>query len=242
MKKLTYFFASLIILSTLSCQVELFSCLKGEGDIETRTIDLDDITGIEIGLDAEVVISEGPTQEITIEAHGNVIDRLLEDSKIAGNTWEVETNGCSDLEVIKIFLTLPTIEVASIKGSGAIRTENQFQNIDKINLEIDGDGDIDFKLATANKVDIEIKGTGRVMVSGSTIDQSIDVSGSGTIRNFGLDALSTDIEVSGDVDCNVAVENILRIDLSGSGRICYKGTPTTLTIDNSGSVQLEDCN
>ncbi len=229
------------LLTIASCEVELFSCLKDEGSIETRTISLEEITGFEIGIEADAIVTEGDVQEIKIEAHPNVIDRILDDSKIKGETWEIDIDGCVNIERVKFFFTLPAVKDAKINGEGSITTEGIFKNIDKINLEIDGQGDIDFQLESVEKVDLEIKGQGTIKVTGETVNQSIDVSGSGTIRTEGLSSSSTRVDISGDGDCNISVDDLLKVEVSGSGRVCYLGNPT-ITNDISGDGQIVDCN
>ena len=241
MKNSIFIFIGLIALLNTSCEVELFSCLKAEGNIETRTINIDNITGIELSLEGNVIISEGDEQNIQITAHGNIIDRIVEDSKINGDTWEIDIDGCSNIESVNIAITLPLLEKASLRGSGSIRSNGIFKNIDKLDLEIDGDGEMNFKLDSVSKVDIEINGHGDIAVSGNTIDQSIDISGSGSVRSADLNSSTTNVEISGSGDCNILVQDILRLDLSGSGRVCYRGNPQ-IDIDISGSAQLVDCN
>ncbi len=231
----------LLILGTSACKVELFSCLKGEGEVVTRTVSIADIRGIDIDINAEVVIKEGEAQVIEIRTFPNVIDRILDHSKINGERWDINLKGCTNVSDVQFFITLPTIKEVAINGSVQVRTEGIFRNIEKLNLEIDGDGDIDFKLASVSKVDMQINGNGEIRVSGATDDQSIDISGTGVIRNFDLMSNSTNLKIKGVADCNISVSDILFADLAGDGRICYRGNPT-LNLDNSGTVEVVDCN
>ena len=48
--------------------------IKGEGPIVSQPFDLPSISGIALSIDANVILTEGDVQEVTIEAQQNIID------------------------------------------------------------------------------------------------------------------------------------------------------------------------
>lgn len=241
MNKLLYLFAAILLFTNYSCEVELFGCLRSEGAIVRQELSLPDISKIDLAVAGDIIITEGETQLIEIEAAQNVIDRIISDSDTGSDKWDIEINGCANIDNVKIYATLVDLESLDITGSGSIVTDGIFYNVDKIDLEIDGEGFMDIELATVEKVDIQINGAGDIKVSGNSTEQSIDINGQGVIDGFDLISQNCKIDISGSGDIEVLAEQNLRVDFDGSGSVCYKGTPT-LNVDISGSGRVNNCN
>ena len=241
MKNIIYLCSIILILINYSCETELFGCLDSEGEIELQAVELPEISKIDLQIAGDIVIKEGEQQVIEIEAAQNVVDRIISDSEIESGKWEINIDGCSNVGQVKIFATLRSLESLDISGSGFISTDGVFSNVEKINLEIDGQGDMNIQLATVEKVDMEIDGQGTMHVSGSSENTSIDINGDGIINAFLLNSGNCNVEINGDGTVNVRSENFLNVDLKGSGTVCYKGNPT-LNIDISGDGEVNNCN
>lgn len=241
MQNIKYLFILALIFTNYSCETELFGCLDAEGEIVLQTIQLPTISKIDLNISGEIIIKEGESQEIQIEASQNVIERIISDSEVGSDKWEINIDGCYNVTDVKIFATLLSLESLNISGSGSISTEGVFANIDKINLEIDGEGHMDIQLAAVEKVDIEINGSGTINVSGKCQEESVDINGDGLINAFDLESDNCRVEISGQGSVDIRAENLLSVELKGSGTVCYKGNPT-LNIDISGSGEVNNCN
>ena len=241
MKSLKYLFPILVIFLATSCRVELFDCLQEEGTVENRVVALSEISELDIEVPVNIVLTEGTTQLIEIRAHSNVIDELLKDSDVDGGKWTIDIDGCSDINELDIFMTLKTIKDISVDGVANIRTNGAFENIDKLEIEVDGVADIEMEVINLNVFDIDIDGVGIVKMEGNTNEQKIDISGTAEMDNVNLESATTDIEINGDGICNVWAVNNLKADLNGSGKICIKGDAER-DIDISGAFDIENCN
>jgi len=246
MKQLLFLSCCATLLFFYSSCDKFTDCIKPEGEIETQIIELDEINAFEIFGAFELVIQEGEAQEIEITGHPNVIEALLEDSKIKDGTWDVGIKKCianwkkSEL-VINATLANNLQRISSI-GNADISTEGVFNKIDVLALNIEGAGDINLELGDSiKKIGTQIFGNGNVTISGKTIDSSIDIDGRGDINYFNLDSKNSNIKITGAGNCEVTATDMLDIKISGSGNLCFKGNPE-ITTKVTGSGKVNDCN
>jgi len=129
-------------LTIASCEWSVNGCVSGDGNEETRTIELDnDVDEIVLQLEAELFVSQGTSQEITIEGDGNLIDLIESDSDVDGDEWEIKIDGCSDTDGLKIFAKLKDLEKITIQGSGEVKMEEDlFEELEDLKLQIEGSG------------------------------------------------------------------------------------------------------
>jgi len=255
-------------------------CVEGVGEIERRTVDLDPLTKIDLAMQGELFIQEGE-QFIEIEAPSDIIDRILDESEISSERWIIEIDDCYDGPPIRIWATLPQFLALDVSGSGDIVGLDTLRNVNKLNLEIDGLGDIQVNILDAEKLDSEIKGSGDITVHGRNIEtvsceiqgsgniftgfdssQStrlqiqgsgnieligtvvnnfIEIEGSGNVFAVELCSDNCTIDSQGDGNCEVKVNDLLDINLSGNGNICYRGQPIIST-DIEGTGKISICN
>lgn len=106
-------------------------------------------------------------------------------------------------------------------------------------LEIDLSGDADFKAGKAASVDVDIAGTGDVILG--EVDGMLDVSiaGSGSVRNARLDGpLTARIAGSGAVLVGAGVADKLRATIDGSGTVVVDGQAVDPQLRLYGSSEV----
>ena len=119
-------------------------CERGDGDTVTEEFDLSNFDGIQLTTDAEVFLTQGSEQRVTVEGPENLVDLLELD--VQGDTWEIEFDRCvRDADEVKIFITIPEIRLIQVSGSGKVFGENRF-NGENLDLRISGSGDMDLAL------------------------------------------------------------------------------------------------
>lgn len=229
-----------------ACDLNLDNdCLRGEGDKETRVVDLSTISSIETFGCAHIILTEGDEQSIKIESYPNLIDELLEDSSVDGETWKVGIDEwcISALRSdIKIHMTVPTIKSISLVGTGEVTNVGTFENIEDLDIMIDGTGDVDLDLGDdVGAITCDIQGTGTINLSGRALSQDFVVEGTSKIRSFDMITESCKIRANGTSNIKVHTEDILDVELSGTSSVCYRGNPE-LTTDLSGVSSVDDCN
>lgn len=213
-------------------------CEKGEGLTISRDFDLRPFSSVILDISADVFITQGDAQQVTVEAQENILDLI--DTEIESGVWEIDFDRLCvrNHDPIRIFITLPEINRLEINGSGEIISENVLKG-ENLRLEIDGSGDMD--IAVENLfVDARISGSGNIKLEGITEEVGFRVSGSGDILAFNMPCVRADAEISGSGSIEVSVSDFLRARISGSGDIRYRGNPELDTnVSGSGSVKKE---
>jgi hypothetical protein len=222
--------------------------------VTTETILLDNFSGIDLSISANVTLHQGPVQEVKVTAASNIIENLQRDVK--NGVWDIKFEDCvRKTGKMEIDITLPSLKSARISGSGDIEGSDLFEGENSLELDITGSGDIslnvnavnvsadiagsgDITLATqATAVKSNISGSGKLNFSGNCTSNDATISGSGNLNAFDLLAETADIRISGSGNANISVSNSLIARISGSGDINYKGTPT-VDADISGSGRI----
>ena len=181
------------------------SCIRGIGPSVTETINLANFSGIDLSLDARVIISEGSSQEVQITGEKNIIDLL--DRDISGGIWKINIPGtCHRDYDLTINITIPELTEVTVTGSGDVRI-NDFSSPTDLRFEISGSSKIVMNQFIIDKeFDVNITGSGVVECNAevSGVDElDIRISGSGEFSGFEVLSDVCNVHVSGAGDCMI---------------------------------------
>lgn len=236
-----------IILTTLflitSCSDQgnngLFNCIKGNNDIVTEELLINEFTGVKLRGSSDVFITYGSPFKVEVEGESNVIDNIELD--IQDDIWEIEFEDCmKDTEQLKFYITMPEIKHLEVSGSGDMMGDNDII-ADDLYLEVDGSGKIDITVLDVTDLEAKISGSGKILVDGVAEEFDARVTGSGDLKAFDLDTKDTYVKVTGSGNVEVWVEEDLEVKITGSGDVFYRGNPF-IDVDISGSGDLINAN
>jgi len=216
-KQISLFIYFLLISIHLSAQWGWGSGMRGEGPIVTKTIDLEDIDGLSLGVPGNVYLMKGNKQKIEIKSHKNIIDNI--ERTVRNGIWKIEFDkNVRNVDKLDIYITLQSFRKLAIAGSGSIIGEDAF-NLDDLEVSISGSGEIDLE--------------------GTAKDLDVSVAGSGDINLKNLKAENCEVSIAGSGDCEVHVSDRLDVSIAGSGDVKYKGEPAKVksSIAGSGDVR-----
>ena len=228
-------FVSLFI---TSCKKENI-CISGQGAITTRTLSVSSFTGIDLAGASNIVLSQGPVQEVKATGHPNIIDRV--NTNVSGNVWDITLiDGCYENYELSFQITVPNIEDIDLSGSGNISV-NDFIDQGDLEINIGGSGNINLNTFNGTEnLSIVISGSGHIEGNAGFADLKmldINISGSGKYNGFPIETDQCDISIPGSGSCSVYVRDALNVNISGSGNVLYKGNPViTSNITGSGSI------
>ena len=209
-------------------------CIEGEGDVETRTLDLSRIEGVNVGGSTKVYIQRGNRQQVEVKGQPNILDEL--ETNIEGGVWHIGFDRClRNYETVEVYLTVPQLSSAKVSGSGYVQLEDRFRSRE-FEAAVSGSGDIKGKVDT-EVLTSRISGSGTIELSGAAKEQDIRISGSGKHYAYDLRSDRVDVGISGSGRAQVRASDELDVNISGSGRVYYKGNPdTNLDVSGSGKV------
>ena len=122
-------------------------------------------------------------------------------------------------------------------GSGKIKGLNTIK-ADRLEIETSGSSDVDLNLE-AMYLKTESSGSSDIRLRGIADIHEFEVSGSGDLYAFDLVSKNVRIRISGSGQAWVSVSDTLNLQLSGNGRVLYKGDPVKVTQEISGSGTIE---
>ncbi|MGL1887690.1 MAG: DUF2807 domain-containing protein [Reichenbachiella sp.] len=230
---------SLIILfGTTSCQD---NCENGSGSPVSTTLTIPSFNSIDFSIAGDVFLQQGEDFAVVAEGDDNIISSLS--TTVSNDQWDIEfKNECYNDYELSITIIIPDIKDVELSGTGSI-TVVDFLETDNLGIRLGGSGEIVFEnCGITNTVDISIPGSGEVEfknISASPKDFNIDIDGSGKVYAYELESNNVDISIGGSGDCQVYATDNLNINIKGSGKVKYQGSPI-VTQKNTGSGDVSE--
>lgn len=191
------------------------NCIDGHGAIVSETRTVDNFHSINSIIVADILLIQGPQEDLIIEAQPNILQLLK--TEVINGELRLTFNQCVDIqERVKIYITTPDLKKLTLIGVGDFITQNDF-DLTELDIVLTGVGDFRLR-GTASKLDITLTGVGDV-------------------KTFDLLTGSSDIKLTGVGNVEVFVNDQLNVILTGVGKVYYKGDPSiTANIIGAGSI------
>lgn len=230
-----------IILMTNSCNEDDF--YKGEGELVSKEISIEEFNEIIVLGSHEVNISHGSVQKVEVTGHANIIDRI--DKHVHDNRWYLELKkGNYRNSKLTFNIQLSQLNMAVVEGSGTLFL-NHFNSNSSVTLGVLGSGKITTTTNTGcENLFINVEGSGKIYQTKEFHDlkkTDIEIIGSGRYDGFSNKTEYCNVNIEGSADCNVFVNSNLNGKIRGSGNINYIGNPT-IESNISGSGKINNGN
>jgi opacity protein-like surface antigen len=157
---------------------------------------------------------------------------LIAQTKLTGNDFDLKVSGSGTLEA-EVEAT-GAIQ-ADVSGSGRIDLKGKSRNFES---SISGSGKVMLAATIAERAEFQVSGSGRVTASGTAKDVRSTISGSGSILAANLEADKCEVRISGSGDVQINVKSELDATISGSGSVSYRGNPSHVNSNASGSGHI----
>jgi hypothetical protein len=205
--------AVFVLLALSGCEGGVFG-VRGSGSVITESRDVSGFSEIALAGSGKVRVDVDGTESLIIEAEDNIMPLLT--SEVNGGRLELGASSSIS----------PTTDI--IYTVGAIALEG---------VAVSGSGQVTAAGVAADSFDVEISGSGRVEVTGTSDTLVVAISGSGRYLGEDLEASVGTVRVSGSGEAVVNVTDELDVDVSGSGDVQYIGEPAiTESISGSGDI------
>ncbi len=229
-----------IILGTTIILIILLSgcispgCILGSGNLRSENRETDSFSSIELQGIGDLYVSQGP-QSLRIEAEDNILPVLRTD--VSGGKLTISTTTCiTPRQSIKIYASSPEVNGLYLSGSGNIICLSPIHT-DSIDLGMSGSGGINLNV-DCKDLSMSISGSGSAMLQGNATDSNVNIRGSGSMHGYDLATDRSAITTSGSGQAEVNVRDELDTRISGSGGVHYRGNPSKINQQVSGSGRL----
>ncbi|MDD3042012.1 MAG: DUF2807 domain-containing protein [Methanosarcinaceae archaeon] len=209
---------------------------RGSGNVVKESRSVEPFHSVDLRGTGNVFIEQSGTTGLEIEAEDNILP-LLETSVSNGVLTIRPVSLINPTKPINLYITMDEVRGLSVSGSGDIKGSTPIE-AEALEVGIAGSGDIVLEV-NASSVRSRIEGSGDLLLKGRAARHEVEISGSGNVKASELSTESTIVEISGSGNAGVLAEQLLDIDISGSGSVIYSGSPEEFRTEVSGSGKVE---
>jgi len=181
-----------------------------------------------------LVIEQGETESLTIEAEPKVLQRI--ETEVRDGRLTIRPDRSFETrEPITYFLTVK--QLTGIELAGAGRVEAAQLSSDQLRIDGSGAGAVAIDNLTTNTLDVTAAGNVQAELAGTVDSQTVTLSDAATYAAANLDSRIASVTASGASQATVKVSESLDAHVSGAARVEYIGDPA-VTEDVSAAGRL----
>ena len=154
-------------------------------EFATDSRNINSFSGLIVNTSANVILSQGETNSVRIEGEKAMVKDITTNIENGSLVIAGHNN-----HAVTVYVTVEDISLVEVNGDAKIYA-NGLINSDILLLKVNGSGSIRMDVRTIT-VGMIVKGTGKIIVSGSTGDSFSRVIGQGSIYADNLDASKID--------------------------------------------------
>lgn len=204
-----------------------------EGGEYSREINAVDFREVSVGSAYRVFIRQEDQYSIRIEGAEEAVNTVEFDQQgdhiSFRNSFSFfeETDG-----PVNIFISMPKLENLGLSGSSKARLEGW--KAEQLQFDLSGSAEGHFQ-GNAEKVSAELSGSSALRLEGKGSKLDADLSGSSALYALDFNTGKSNLDLSGASHAEVAAEEQLDVEASGSSQVSYRGNPSTNISKSRGS-------
>ena len=196
----------------------------------------------------KVIYEQGTEHSVRIEASEQAFKEMtvyVKDGELRIRKAVKKTSPMVSFSDVKVYVTSATIKDIDLAGSGLFVASNKIDVNNDLDIEIAGSGRVLLTDVKCKDVNLDIAGSGDIEIGNIVAkDADADIAGSGDINLALMSCNKFDIEIagSGNVNCGNIVADDVHTEIAGSGNVTLKGKVKNRTQDiaGSGKVNFEE--
>lgn len=209
----------------------------GNGNVTSVTVNTSDYHGIKGIGSMDIHLEKGTEGSIVVKTDSNLQEYIV--VEVEDGVLKISSKKNTNLQTkkgIHVYVPFMDISEVTLVGSGDVDTKDTVKSASLL-VKVTGSGDV--RLAVdATDLEAKITGSGDVVLNGNTTNLDVTITGSGDFDGDGLNADSTNAQVSGSGDASVNASKYLNARVFGSGDIKYGGNPEKRDTKVSGSGRI----
>jgi hypothetical protein len=183
----------------------------------TERREVSGFTGVRLTSIGDLRIEQTGTESLTIDADADVLPQLT--SNVSSGILELGVAPGTTLTTsrrIVYRLTVATLDSIAVSGAGDATASN----------------------LRADRLTVEISGTGEMTLAGTVDSQAVTISGTGDYNGEDLQSATAEVTIDAAGDAVLRVSDRLDATVSGVGSVEYIGNPhVTKDVNGVGSVE-----
>ena len=217
---------SLILIASLvsGCGVTI---VNGSGKSITQNRAVANFQYISLEGLGDIIITQGATESLTIEAEDNVMPLIKTEVKNGILSIRFDQKDWKDVirptRPIKFALGVKTLSGVELSGAGNIQAPSLKANA--LTIKISGAGTVKFDKLEASDLSTSVSGLGNVELAGSATKQTVDLSGAGQYLAGDVAGRTAKITLTGGGNATVWATDSLDVTINGAGQVSYFTSP-----------------
>jgi hypothetical protein len=229
-----------VLVSVFGCEdvttISPTRTITGSGTVVEEPRTVTGFTGVSAETLGDVQIEIGAEEALTLRAEDNLLPYLI--TEVENGILRIWTETGVDLgrtQDIEIHVTATSVNSVVLTGVGDVAGADLVATA--FSVVLSGLGGIELSNLDAEQLDVLIAGQGDVRLSGTVNEQTITISGVGDYEAPELSSADASVQIGGIGSATLRVSDQLTATITGSGSICYIGSPTVeSTITGQGTV------
>lgn len=218
------------------CNVDLnFESVKGEGEVRTETRTVGDFNKIKASQGLRVILSNGPTGEVKVQANDNLHDIII--TEVENNTLVIKCEkNIRRADAKNVMVNVATLKAIKSSSGASIRSNDEIKSAE-IHIDASSGSNIDLDVYAKEVVCSSSSGS-TIKISGETGRVIADSSSGSNINTSDLKSGSCDASSSSGSSIKLYCDNAITAKASSGSSIRYKGSPEKKEVKKSsgGSV------
>lgn len=193
------------------------------------------ITGIRAGWLFMIEIEEGSSNEITVIAPTDIIDKVTLSNINGILTFDLDVpKRYNANDPIKVKMQLNKLEAIILSGAASLRTQGTFKG-SKLICKLSGAATVAQTVVSMESVSVDMSGATKLSLIGSYKDIKVEMSGSSKFTAQG-DFYKGDISQTGATSLSInGKSNSIKLDASGASKTTLIGSTQNSEIELTGA-------
>jgi hypothetical protein len=214
--------------------------ITGSGNVTRAERAVSGFTAIALEGSGEVVITQGASEGLTIEAEDNLLPLITSEVRDGVLNLDFSRADWRDVirptQPIRFLVGVKDLGALDLAGSGSIQAG--VLQIPNLKVVVSGSGDVTLDELRADSLIATLDGSGNITAAGQVQRLDVFLTGSGQVSAGDLESQAALVSLGGSGDVTLWVRDALDVSISGSGTVNYFGQPTVGKRDISGSGDI----
>ncbi len=173
-----------------------------------------------------VVVTKGNENSISLNSDKNILSKLR--TKVINDELIISLTPSfpfwlASFPRIDMHVVMEEVLALRVSGVGRIRTDTELTAKSLIVFN-NGVGGMQLKL-NCTEVKTYLKGVGEIELTGKTESHEVEITGTGKVNAYNLESKMAKVKAKGVGECVVFASQELFVEMSGVGRVRYRGNP-----------------
>jgi hypothetical protein len=212
--------------------------VRGNGHVISENRDVKSFNVVHIGYPGTVLIRQGPSESLTIDAEDNVVAAIS--TQVVNGVLEIDNVRdhrvyINPTKPVKITITVKDLNEVSFDAAGDLTVQGL--KTSDFRAVLNGAGSMnlnDLKLASLQAI---LSGAGSLHATGAADSLEVRLDGLGSFDGTSLQAQTATVNVNGLGSADVWVSNQLTANINGLGFVNYYGNAqVSKTVNGLGNI------